>query len=326
MGKAISHASSLVNYLFKEEKASKILDSEGIDLSSPKAIVGDLEMIKNSRLKNQYLSLVISPAELETSDDLLKKLMKDTLNELGLIDNQYVAVIHDNTAHKHLHILVNRTDYNGKTFNDSYIGLRAKEYSKELAMKYNLESAYDKQNAKKNKTTLKNSDYHKQLGGSIEYAKKVLNEILYKPTTQHVDQIYDHMRSKGIEVNITQHKNKTYGVSLEHDGQKMKASDVSRLLSLKLLENGDYTANNKLQPILDRNTIHANTKRTERDILKDMVSDPGNQSAYLQEIRALKASMISKSNKKEDEMENDHKLKKKKKSKKGKQLGMRVKY
>src|SRR5690554_3716139 len=254
MGKAISHASSLVNYLFKEEKASKILDSEGIDLSSPKAIVGDLEMIKNSRLKNQYLSLVISPAELETSDDLLKKLMKDTLNELGLIDNQYVAVIHDNTAHKHLHVLVNRTDYNGKTFNDSYIGLRAKEYSKELAMKYNLESAYDKQNVKKNKTSLKNSDYHKQ---------------------------------------------------------KMKASDDSRLLSLKLLENGDYTANNKLQPILDRNTIHANTKRTERDILKDMVSDPGNQSAYLQEIRALKASMISKSNKKEDEMENDHKLKKK---------------
>src|SRR5690554_4474161 len=252
MGKAISHASSLVNYLFKEEKASKILDSEGIDLSSPKAIVGDLEMIKNSRLKNQYLSLVISPAK--------------------------------------------------------------------------LESVYDKQNAKKNKTSLKNSDYHKQLGGAIEYAKKVLNEILYKPTTQHVDQIYDHMRSKGIEVNITQHKNKTYGVSLEHDGQKMKASDVSRLLSLKLLENGGYTANNKLQPILDRNTIHANTKRTERDILKDMVSDPGNQSAYLQEIRALKASMISKSNKKEDEMENDHKLKKKKKSKKGKQLGMRVKY
>jgi hypothetical protein len=325
MGRAISHASSLVNYLFKEEKAAKILDSEGIDLSSPKAIVGDLEMIKNNRLKNQYLSMVISPAELGTTDEMLKKLMKDTLAELGLLENQYVAVIHDNTEHKHLHILVNRTDYNGKTFNDSYIGLRAKEYSKELAMKYNLESAYDKQNAKKNKTSLKNSEYHKQLGGSIEYAKKILNEVLNNPTTQHVDQIYDHLRSKGIDVNITQHKNKTYGVSLEHDGHKMKASDVSRLLSLKLLENGGYTANNKLQPILDRNTIHANTKRTERDILKDIASDPGNQSAYLQEMRALKATMVSNLNKKDDdEMENDQKLKKK--SKKGKQLGMRVKY
>jgi len=133
------------------------------------------------------------------------------------------------------------------------------------------------------------------------------------------------LRSKGIEVNITQHTNKTFGVSLEHNGNKMKASEVSRLLSLKLLESGAYTANNKLQPILDRNTVHANTKRTERDILSDMVTDPSNQSRYLQEMRVMNALMVSKLNKKDDdEIENDQKLKKK--SKKGKQLGMKVKY
>jgi hypothetical protein len=326
MGKAVAHIGSLVNYVFKEEKDAKLLYSEGLDTSSPKAILGDFEMIKNTRLKNQYLSMVISPAELQTGDDLFKDLLKDTLSELGLSDTQYIAVLHDNTEHKHLHILLNRTDYKGKTFNDSYIGLRAKKFSKELADKYQLESAYDKQGKRSKQQSLKNSKYHKDLEGSIQYTKSLLNEILKHPDLKSIDQIYDHFRSNGVDVNITQHTNKTYGVTLTHNDQKMKASQVSRLLSLKLKDDGGYTANNKLQKILDDNAKKKPTQRTQEEIIKDIAEQPENQVQLLQELRNLTIATRSGLNDKNNDDEDDHLKKNKRKSKKDKQKGMRIKY
>lgn len=326
MGKAVAHIGSLVNYVFKEEKDAKLLYSEGLDTSSPKAILGDFEMIQNTRLKNQYLSIVISPSESQTGDNLFKDLLKDTLSELGLTDSQYIAVLHDNTEHKHLHILANRTDYKGETFNDSYIGLRAKVFSKELADKYQLESAYDKQGKRGKQQSLKNSKYHKGLEGAIEYTKSLLTEILKHPDLKSIDQVYDHFRKNGVDVNITQHTNKTYGVTLTHNDQKIKASQVSRLLSLKLKEDGGYTANNKLQKILDDKKTNKSSHRTQEQIMQDMNDDPKNINMYYQELKSLNLFLANSLNNKSKDDEDDHLKKNKRKSKKDKQKGIRIKY
>lgn len=325
MGKAVAHIDSLVKYVFKEEKEADILKSDGLDLSSPTAIIGDFEMIQNSRLKNQYLSLVISPAENKTNDSQLGKLLDATIEKLGLKENQYLAVIHDNTEHRHLHVIVNRTGYDGKTFSDSFIGLELKTFSKELAHQFNLESAYDKQQSKQNNRSYKKNEFHEGKSKAIEYVREALNERLYHSKTTSVDHIFDHLRSKGVEINITKHKNGTYGVLMEYDGHKLKASEVSRKLSLK--PQGDsYTANNKLQPILTKNMVRDVKERTIEDIKKDLHEDPANQSMYLAELahltEALKSDVESR-NKKQKEQDIDNRKTKKRKNER---LGMKVKY
>lgn len=324
MGKAVAHIDSLVKYVFKEEKEADILKSDGLDLSSPTAIIGDFEMIQNSRLKNQYLSLVISPAENKTNDTQLEILLDATIEKLDLKENQYLAVIHDNTEHRHLHVIVNRTGYDGKTFNDSFIGFELQTFSRELAHQFNLESAYDKRQSKQGNRSYKKNDFHQGKSKAIEFIREALNERLYHPNTTTVDHLFDHLREKGVDINIMKHKNGTYGVVMEYDGQKLKASEVSRKLSLK--PDGDsYAANNKLQPILTKNMERDVKERTIEDIKKDLHEDPANQSMYLAELAQLTEALrsdVESRNKNQNAQDRESR----KKKGKNKQLGMKVKY
>lgn len=80
----------------------------------------------NKRTEKPFIENVVSPPERYTKDftaEDWKQLAVDYCGKMGYGDNQWYAVLHENTEHPHLHISVNRIDFSGRnTINDSFIG------------------------------------------------------------------------------------------------------------------------------------------------------------------------------------------------------------
>lgn len=290
VGKSIAHIDSLVGYVFKSEKEAYILDSLGLDTESKQTILDDFQSWQSPRLSKQYLSIVVSPEEGRLDDLKLNHVIQDVLRELKLDNHMYLAVVHDNTEHKHVHLLVNRTSFDQVNFNDSYIGLKAMELSKLVAQRQQLGAAYDKRGERKERKSSKNSKYHSEKDKSIEAVRIMVKEVLYKPTTTDVDDIFDYLKSAGVNIQIERHKNGTLGVSLEYHGQKMKASEVSRFITLS--PDGDsYKANKLLEPILKQNHERLYKKRTDKDIIRDISEHPERANELLHELQAYTNEM-----------------------------------
>lgn len=65
-----------------------------------------------------HLTLSLAPGELLPKDKWME-LAAGCAQELEFKDNQYLAVLHKDTGHQHLHLVVNRVGFNGRTFSDS---------------------------------------------------------------------------------------------------------------------------------------------------------------------------------------------------------------
>jgi len=83
----------------------------------------------NKRTEKPFIENMVSPPAEYTKDfaaDDWDELARDYCEKMGYGDNQWYAVLHENTAHPHLHISVNRIDFSGRnTIDDSFIGERS---------------------------------------------------------------------------------------------------------------------------------------------------------------------------------------------------------
>jgi hypothetical protein len=57
---------------------------------------------------------------------------------LGFEKNQFIALTHKDTGHLHLHIVVNRVDFDGKTLSDSNNYKKIAAYCRKMELQYNL--------------------------------------------------------------------------------------------------------------------------------------------------------------------------------------------
>lgn len=74
---------------------------------------------RSRRCKNPVYHFVISWTPDETpSTDVMRAIVRDTCADMGLEDHQRIAIAHDDTRHKHVHVVVNRIHHEtGKAWN-----------------------------------------------------------------------------------------------------------------------------------------------------------------------------------------------------------------
>ncbi|WP_449437386.1 relaxase/mobilization nuclease domain-containing protein [Pedobacter steynii] len=58
--------------------------------------------------------------------------------EFGFDQNQFIVITHADTVHEHIHILVNRVGYDGKTVNDSNSYKRMAQFCRDMEKRYKL--------------------------------------------------------------------------------------------------------------------------------------------------------------------------------------------
>lgn len=84
-----------------------------------------------------HIILNLAPGEMLSKDKLME-LSEDCARELGFANNQFVAVLHKDTQHQHLHIVVNRVGFDRKTVSDSNSYRRMADCCRKLELKHNL--------------------------------------------------------------------------------------------------------------------------------------------------------------------------------------------
>ncbi|MGN6352387.1 MAG: relaxase/mobilization nuclease domain-containing protein [Parafilimonas sp.] len=86
-----------------------------------------------------HITLSLAPGELKSANTL-SVIAEDTARYLGFEENMFVAVLHKDTSnHQHLHLVVNRVGFDGKTLSDSNSYKRMADCCRKLELKHKLQ-------------------------------------------------------------------------------------------------------------------------------------------------------------------------------------------
>lgn len=155
--KSVGGSLKATEYKEKDNKKSVLIAQENMTGLTPAERWDELKTVAkmNKRTEKAFIENVLSPTKEvgnQMSAEDWKKLATDYADKLGYRDNQWYAVLHQDTDEKHLHILVNRIDFNGKnTINDHRIGERAGKVADKLAKERGLKTAKELTKSKTNK-------------------------------------------------------------------------------------------------------------------------------------------------------------------------------
>lgn len=234
---------SLFNYVMSDEKGYELIRSN-LCGESPLEIMQEMKIIQdlNQNATNKLISMVLSP-DINDGQKLSKKelreITKDFLKglDINIEKEQFLAFVHTEKRHRHIHILLNRVQSNSRLIPDHHIGKKAQWSAHNIAIKHNLISAkqisIDKikiaESVKKDSKNLRKNIYQKHL--------KVLAS---KPVS--VEKYISNMQKLGVAFIPTINKQgniQGFRIRDMETQVEMKASDVHRDMGLaRLIQSG----------------------------------------------------------------------------------------
>lgn len=248
IGKATScpGGTALFVYVVNDKKGYE-LTRNGLSGLTPKELYSDMSILQqqNLRCTNNTISIVLSPAIKDSegiSDDKLKRLTEGFLMEMNLDPKlrQFIAFVHTEKNHKHVHILMNRVKTDGSLIKDNFISKNAQSAAHKIALEYGLISAkVVKETKERERKELK-----KEIRGII---KKAHYQVLRKKP-KNLEAYQKEMAKFGIQVTPTINKQgNIQGYRFLHAASvtNLKASEVDRNIKLHQLFIRDHSLESK---------------------------------------------------------------------------------
>lgn len=241
-GKSISHTGASMSYGWNQEKDVQVVFKQHLAGDNPKEITEEFKIIQeqNQRTKNNTLSFVLSPTVddgKELSKKQLKQLTKKFIDDMKLERRQAIAFVHRDKQHTHIHLYVNRIDFNGKAYKDNFIGKRSQHAAERVAKEMGLTTVREVQQEKLNEL--------KSIRAEIKQNhEKVITEM--KP--KDFDHYIKYMQQNEVKVIPSiNRQNKLQGFRFEYKGHNLKGSEVHRSMSgsklaLQITNNSDRGA------------------------------------------------------------------------------------
>jgi hypothetical protein len=224
-GHAIASTRASIDYGWNQEKEAAIVLKEHVAGDTPAEIAEEFKIIQsqNERCIRNTLSFILSPT-IEDGKDLSKKnleeIAKRFLKEMNLHKNQSIGFVHRDKEHTHVHIYTNRIGFDGKAYNDSFIGKRsqlaADNVAKELGFKRVREVQQEKlQELKWQRTAIKH-----------------ISDRVMESRPKSIDEYINKMKARHVEVIPSINKsNQLQGFRFEYKGINLKGSDVHRSMT-----------------------------------------------------------------------------------------------
>ncbi|HDZ05818.1 hypothetical protein LCGC14_0123480 [marine sediment metagenome] len=226
-GKSISHTRASMSYGWNQEKNAEIVLKEILHGDSPAEITKEFKMLQdqNHHCTKNTLSFVISPT-IEDGKRLdkskLQAITKHFMHEMNLGERQAIAFVHQDKEHKHIHLYVNRIDFKGVAYNDSFIGKRSQQAAEKTAEQMGL-------------TTVNQIQFEKEFNlKEIRTEVKRRHDLTMKQfKPKSFDEYVKFMETNGVKVIPSINKqNKLQGFRFEFDGHNLKGSEVHRNMSI----------------------------------------------------------------------------------------------
>ena len=225
-GKSISHTRASMQYGWNQEKDAEVVYSKHLAGETPKEITAEFKIIQdqNTRCTNNTLSFVLSPT-IEDGKELdskgLGEITEKFLKEMKLQEHQAIGFVHRDQQHTHVHLYVNRIDFNGRAYNDSFIGKKSQQAAENVAREMGLTTAREVQQEKLDRIKL------------IRFEIKQVHEmVMAEHRPQDLDRYIRLMGEKDINVVPSINKsNRLQGFRFEFKGHSLKGSEVHRSMS-----------------------------------------------------------------------------------------------
>ena len=250
MGKSISHTGASMGYGWNEEKDAKVVYREYLAGDDPKEITREFKIIQsqNHRCEKNTLSFVLSPT-IEDGQELKEKELKEIterfIKEMKLQERQAIAFVHQNTSHRHIHLYVNRIDFDGKAYKDSYIGKRSQQAAERVAQQMGMTTVREVQQEKLNEVKIVR-----------EEIKQIHEKVITEMRPKDFDQYIKFMKQNEVNVIPSIGKsNQLRGFRFEYQGQNLKGSDVHRTMSMGRIAERIGFDKNAAQMIGNGNTM-----------------------------------------------------------------------
>ena len=224
-GHSVSGTRVSISYGWNQEKDAEVVLREHVAGDTPAEIAEEFRIIQsqNERCINNTLSFIVSPT-IEDGQDLSKKDLEEIarkfLKEMNLQNNQSIGFVHRDKAHTHVHIYTNRIGFDGKTYNDSFIGKRSQIAADNVAKELGLTRVREVQKEKLHEL--------KHLRQEI----KNIHDRVLQTRPKSLDDYISKMKALKVEVIPTINKaNQLQGFRVEYKGVNLKASEVDRSMS-----------------------------------------------------------------------------------------------
>jgi hypothetical protein len=235
-GKSISHLSASIHYALRREEAV-ILD-KNIVAETPHEVAKEFQLFQklNQRCDRNSLSFVLSPTiedGKKLSNEQLERLNKSFLEKMQLQDHQYIAFVHKNTKHKHIHLYVNRIDYIGKAYNDQFVSNISAHVAECIAKDMGLQTAKEAQLARRQERQIENP----AIVSIQQLSKATLAHREIDSIPKFVSFFNKEGANAGLRVEAYNNKMGAFqGLRFYAGEHKFKASDIDRSLSKQNLQ------------------------------------------------------------------------------------------
>ena len=266
--KAIAHGSTALDYIFREGKLGYRLAFHNLCSREPKTIYEEMKVVSdyNSRCRNKFLRIEIGIAPQDEKKLSVSELMRIAhlfANQMGLDNQQWVAVTHKDTDNRHIHIIANRISLYGEVYDTTFVSNRAARVAEEISREENLTIAKEVKTEKK---------YQKEKSNPTrEQTKKEVQQICYalldkyKGTgiTGHSMFLYE-LNKNGIAIDRMKNKQgNVYGLKFSCAGQSFKASEIGREFGYHSLQK-NFETTNKEESRKPHLTVQEPTERKEQ--------------------------------------------------------------
>lgn len=234
--------STIVTYILDSKKDAELIDSEGVLTSNHQDMIASFNMQAslNSRLglKVGHISLNWHKKDLPIlTNELMKKIAREYLQEMGIINTQYIIGLHKDKEHPHIHICYNRIDNEGKTISDKNERIRNAKITNALTIKYGFYYSSGKEQVKTHRLREPHKTQH-EIYDAVKVAIKECNswETLKSQLENQCIEVTFKYRGQTAEIQ---------GVSFTKNGYTFSGSKVDKSLNYskinKVLESNNLT-------------------------------------------------------------------------------------
>jgi len=224
-GHSIASTGASIEYGWNQEKEAEVVLKEYLAGETPKEITEEFKIIQsqNERCTQNTLSFILSPTVKdgqEMSKAQLKEITSRFLKEMELKNRQAIAFVHRDKEHTHVHVYVNRIGFDGKAYNDSFIGKRSQIAADNVAKELGLTRVRDVQLEK-----LKELNWQR-------LAIRNINNKVMETRPKSLDEYISKMKSCNVQVIPSINKsNQLQGFRFEYKGANLKGSEVHRSMT-----------------------------------------------------------------------------------------------
>ena len=226
-GKSIAHTKVSIKYGWNQEKEAEVVYRQHLAGENPTEINEEFRFVQdmNHNCQKNTLAFVLSPT-IEDGKSLklkdLKEICERFSKEMKLGERQAIAFVHRDKDHTHVHLYVNRIDFKGVAFNDSFIGKKSQLAAEKVAEQMKLTTV--KMRQMEQEFNLR--DIRSEIKRRHDLTMKQFHPKTYK------DYIEAMRVNKVVVVPCINKADRLQGFRFRFDGHDLKGSAIHRSMSI----------------------------------------------------------------------------------------------